>query len=77
MMQADCTEVQVDLSLTFYTYHKAHHTISGGCGAMYEISIEAEEFRGKRTVQQHMLVNEVWEAKKKKYSQTCLSSHLY
>ena len=33
--------------------------IEGGCGAIYQISIEAEEFRGKRTVQQHMLVNEV------------------
>ncbi|XP_070201405.1 uncharacterized protein [Littorina saxatilis] len=33
--------------------------ISGGCGAMYQISIEAEEFRGKKTVQQHRLVNEV------------------
>ena len=31
----------------------------GGCGAMYQISIEAEEFRGKRTVAQHRLVNEV------------------
>ena len=26
---------------------------------MYQILIEAEEFRGKRTVQQHRLVNEV------------------
>lgn len=27
---------------------------------MFEVSIEAEEFRGLRTVKQHMLVNEVW-----------------
>ncbi|XP_025115460.1 bolA-like protein 3 isoform X2 [Pomacea canaliculata] len=33
--------------------------ISGGCGAMYQISIEAEEFKGKKTVMQHRLVNEV------------------
>ena len=33
--------------------------ISGGCGAMYEIFIESEEFRGKRQVQQHRLVNQV------------------
>ncbi|KAF5905104.1 bolA-like protein 3 [Clarias magur] len=33
--------------------------ISGGCGAMYEIHIASEEFRGKRTVQQHQLVNQV------------------
>lgn len=26
---------------------------------MYQISIEAEEFRGKKTVLQHRLVNEV------------------
>ncbi|KAL4235007.1 BolA-like protein 3 [Mactra antiquata] len=32
--------------------------ISGGCGAMFEVSIEAEEFRGLRTVKQHMLVNQ-------------------
>lgn len=33
--------------------------ISGGCGAMYQIAIEAEEFRGKKTVAQHRLVNQV------------------
>ena len=27
---------------------------------MFEVAIEAEEFRGLRTVKQHMLVNEVW-----------------
>lgn len=32
--------------------------ISGGCGAMYEIHIESKEFKGKRTVQQHHLVNQ-------------------
>ncbi|XP_078480342.1 bolA-like protein 3 [Lampetra planeri] len=32
--------------------------ISGGCGAMYEIHIESAEFIGKRTVQQHQLVNQ-------------------
>lgn len=32
---------------------------SGGCGAMYEIHIESEEFREKRTVQQHQMVNQV------------------
>lgn len=32
--------------------------ISGGCGAMYEIHIESDEFKGKRTVQQHQLVNQ-------------------
>ncbi|KAB5558827.1 hypothetical protein PHYPO_G00021670 [Pangasianodon hypophthalmus] len=32
--------------------------ISGGCGAMYEIHIESDEFRGKRIVQQHQLVNQ-------------------
>ncbi|XP_074051262.1 bolA-like protein 3 [Macrotis lagotis] len=31
--------------------------ISGGCGAMYEIHIESEEFKDKRTVQQHQMVN--------------------
>ncbi|XP_076879789.1 bolA-like protein 3 [Brachyhypopomus gauderio] len=35
--------------------------ISGGCGAMYEIHIESDEFRGKRTVQQHQLVNQALE----------------
>lgn len=32
--------------------------ISGGCGAMYEIHIESTEFKGKRTIQQHQLVNQ-------------------
>ncbi|XP_026867597.2 bolA-like protein 3 [Electrophorus electricus] len=32
--------------------------ISGGCGAMYEIHIESDEFREKRTVEQHQLVNQ-------------------
>lgn len=32
--------------------------ISGGCGAMYEIFVESEDFRGKRQVQQHRLVNQ-------------------
>jgi stress-induced morphogen len=32
--------------------------ISGGCGAMYEIRIESE-FKEKRTVQQHQMVNQV------------------
>ncbi|NXO65414.1 BOLA3 protein, partial [Phainopepla nitens] len=32
--------------------------ISGGCGAMYEIHIESEEFREKRTVQQHQMVTQ-------------------
>ncbi|XP_056670681.1 bolA-like protein 3 isoform X2 [Monodelphis domestica] len=32
--------------------------ISGGCGAMYEIHIESEEFKDKRTVQQHQMVNQ-------------------
>ncbi|XP_023385242.1 bolA-like protein 3 isoform X3 [Pteropus medius] len=38
-----------DISVTF---------ISGGCGAMYEIQIESEEFKEKRTVQQHQMVNQ-------------------
>uniref|UniRef100_A0A8B9CC52 BolA family member 3 n=1 Tax=Anser brachyrhynchus TaxID=132585 RepID=A0A8B9CC52_9AVES len=33
--------------------------ISGGCGAMYEVHIESEEFREKRPVQQHQMVNQV------------------
>ncbi|CAH1793671.1 unnamed protein product [Owenia fusiformis] len=32
--------------------------ISGGCGAMYEIYLEANEFQGKRKVMQHRMVNE-------------------
>ncbi|XP_074979589.1 bolA-like protein 3 isoform X3 [Caretta caretta] len=32
--------------------------ISGGCGAMYEIHIESEEFKEKRIVQQHQMVNQ-------------------
>lgn len=32
--------------------------VSGGCGAMYQILIEAPDFEGKRTVMQHRMVNE-------------------
>ncbi|XP_069812905.1 LOW QUALITY PROTEIN: bolA-like protein 3 [Dendropsophus ebraccatus] len=32
--------------------------ISGGCGAMYEVHVESEEFKNKRTVQQHQMINE-------------------
>ncbi|XP_052712904.1 bolA-like protein 3 [Crassostrea angulata] len=32
--------------------------ISGGCGAMYTVFVEAEEFRGQRTIKQHRMVNE-------------------
>ncbi|XP_046967866.1 bolA-like protein 3 [Vanessa cardui] len=32
--------------------------ISGGCGAMFEVSIEAKEFKGLSTVKQHRLVTE-------------------
>ncbi|XP_038016255.1 bolA-like protein 3 [Motacilla alba alba] len=32
--------------------------ISGGCGAMYEIHVESEEFREKRPVQQHRMVTQ-------------------
>ncbi|XP_047133440.1 uncharacterized protein LOC124811594 isoform X1 [Hydra vulgaris] len=33
--------------------------ISGGCGSMYQIFICANEFRGKRMVQQHRIVTDV------------------
>ncbi|KAL0828794.1 hypothetical protein ABMA28_003707 [Loxostege sticticalis] len=32
--------------------------ISGGCGAMFEVSVEAKEFIGLSTVKQHRLVTE-------------------
>ena len=33
--------------------------VSGGCGAMYEVHVEAPQFKGLRTVGQHKLVTEV------------------
>ncbi|XP_036603284.1 bolA-like protein 3 [Trichosurus vulpecula] len=35
--------------------------ISDGCGAMYEIHIESEEFKNKRILQQHQMVNKALE----------------
>ncbi|XP_055357898.1 bolA-like protein 3 isoform X2 [Paramacrobiotus metropolitanus] len=35
--------------------------VSGGCGTMYQIYIEAEEFRGKKLVDQQRMVNKVLE----------------
>ncbi|XP_038662173.1 bolA-like protein 3 [Scyliorhinus canicula] len=32
--------------------------ISGGCGAMYEVHVESVEFKGKRVVQQHQMINQ-------------------
>lgn len=32
--------------------------ISGGCGAMYTVYVESEEFKNLRTVKQHQLVND-------------------
>ncbi|KAK6178483.1 hypothetical protein SNE40_013269 [Patella caerulea] len=32
--------------------------VSGGCGAMYQVAVESEIFRGKRTIQQHRLVTQ-------------------
>ncbi|KAB0346260.1 hypothetical protein FD754_011117 [Muntiacus muntjak] len=37
--------------------------ISGGCGATYEIKIQSEEFKEKRIVQQHQMVNQVLKEK--------------
>ena len=33
--------------------------VAGGCGSMYHISIDSELFKGKRTIEQHRMVNEV------------------
>lgn len=32
---------------------------AGGCGSMYEIVIDSEQFQGRRLLQQHRMVNEV------------------
>ncbi|XP_038070294.1 bolA-like protein 3 isoform X2 [Patiria miniata] len=32
--------------------------VSGGCGAMYQVNIESEDFAGKRTLQQHRMVTQ-------------------
>ncbi|XP_060693925.1 bolA-like protein 3 isoform X3 [Hemiscyllium ocellatum] len=29
-----------------------------GCGAMYEVHVESVEFKGKRVVQQHQMINQ-------------------
>eukprot|EP00094_Tigriopus_californicus_P006583 TCALIF_06339-PA protein Name:"Similar to Bola3 BolA-like protein 3 (Mus musculus)" AED:0.34 eAED:0.34 QI:0/0/0/0.33/1/1/3/0/141 len=36
--------------------------ISGGCGSMYEVYVEAPDFKGVRTVKQHQLVTEALKA---------------
>ncbi|XP_028392690.1 bolA-like protein 3 [Dendronephthya gigantea] len=33
--------------------------ISGGCGSMYRIFVAADEFKGKRTIQQHRMINDI------------------
>ena len=34
---------------------------TGGCGTAYIIHVDSEQFKGKRIIQQHKLVNEVSE----------------
>lgn len=36
--------------------------VSGGCGAMYEITVEAGDFRGLSMIKQHRLVTETLKA---------------
>lgn len=36
--------------------------ISGGCGAMYNVSVETSEFAGLSTIKQHRLVTEALKA---------------
>ena len=33
--------------------------VTGGCGSAYEITIDSDQFQGKRLIQQHRLVTEV------------------
>lgn len=47
------------LIINLYVCAQVYRFVSGGCGAMYEIHIESDEFRGKRIVQQHQIVNQV------------------
>ena len=42
-----------------YLEMNIHYVVAGGCGSMYDIQIEAKEFKGKRTVMQHRMINEV------------------
>ena len=46
--------------------------ISGGCGALYEIKIESEEFKETRTVQQHQMVNQVSRGSSASLSRYCI-----
>ena len=36
--------------------------ISGGCGAMYEIFVESDEFKNVRKVKQHQMISQVLES---------------
>ncbi|XP_067052771.1 bolA-like protein 3 isoform X2 [Acropora muricata] len=47
------------LKKSFTASQIAVRDISGGCGAMYEIFVESEDFRGKKQVHQHRLINQV------------------
>ena len=49
-----CNHNLVLLCWICYIYNHA-----GGCGSMYQIDIVSDKFRGKRTVQQHQMVNDV------------------
>ena len=53
LMLFQAQELLIALSLIFIC------SFTGGCGSMYEIFVESEDFRGKRQVQQHRLINQV------------------
>ena len=51
--------------------------ILGGCGAMYQVIIDSELFKGKRTIQQHKMVNEVRNERVNNLNFYCNSIKLY
>jgi stress-induced morphogen len=36
--------------------------VSGGCGSMYEVFVEAPDFKGMRTVRQHQMITDALKA---------------
>lgn len=45
-------------SIIFYT-HSLIFRLTGGCGAMYEVWVEAPDFKGLSRVKQHKLITQV------------------
>lgn len=57
MLQGNCP-LRLNMTPTFQAAVISVEDVSGGCGAMFQISVESEEFKGVPIVKQHRMITE-------------------